>query len=147
MPANTDQKPWRVVVVVASLSAVVSVLLWGGLAQRNGPAQAARPVEIQGLLPNEGDLTPPQGGIQVDLRDEFTGQLSFDGTPIPADQTTGDPNLGIIEFQPGPGKQFTEWPKGAHSAVIEWWPRTIPSPEAARQKGQLRSYSWAFNVG
>ena len=147
MSWRRPQHPMRVALVAASVFAVANVLIWGGLAQVNGAAQKQRPVEIQSLSPNEGDLIPPQGPIVVDLRDEFTGQIFVDGTLIPKDQTTGDPNLGILEFDPGPGKQFREFGDGAHSAVVEWWPRTISTPEEARAKQQLRSYSWAFNVG
>ena len=66
---------------------------------------------------------------------------------IPQDQTSGDPNLGEIFFEPGPGKEMRELEKGAHTAVIQWWPREINSPDEASQRGKLSSYTWAFKVG
>jgi hypothetical protein len=66
---------------------------------------------------------------------------------IPEDQLSGSSSLGEVFFDPGPGKDFQEFTKGGHNAVIEWWPATIPSIEQARAARQLRSYSWSFNVG
>jgi hypothetical protein len=126
----------------------VNVLIWGGRAQVNGPAAKQRPIGITQLYPEEGELTLPQAEIGADLDPNFTGQISIDSRLIPQDQTTGDPNLGQIRFEPGPGKDLRELPKGAHNATVEWWPRTITAGvEAARARHELRSYTWAFKVG
>ena len=66
---------------------------------------------------------------------------------IPADQITGDPNLGEYFFEPGPGKEFSEIPKGANHALIEWWPRSISTIEKAKAANKLAEYGWAFKVG
>ena len=81
------------------------------------------------------------------MRTDFTAQLTIDGRLIPQDQLTGDPNLGEFFFDPGPGKEFRELPKGNSSAVVEWWPREISTPEEARAQRKLASYTWAFKVG
>lgn len=134
-------------VVAGVLLLGVNVAIWGGRAQVNGPAATQRPVEIQSLQPAEDELMLPQGPIIVDLRDQFTGQITVDNEAIPQDQTTEEPGLGIITFDPGPGKDIREFAKGGHNATIQWWPREIASPEEALRKHQLRSYSWAFKVG
>jgi hypothetical protein len=141
------QHPGRVAIVVVALLIVVNLAFYFGRYQVNGPAATQRPVEIQQLIPNESDELLPQGTVGVDLRDEFTGQISVDGQVIPQDQTTDEPDLGVVTFQPGPGKIFSEWTRGAHTAVVEWWPKTIQTPEQARARGQLRSYTWELNVG
>ncbi len=141
------EHPGRVAVVVIVALIVVNFAFWGARAQVNGPPQKQLPVEIQSLAPLESDLLPPQGDVNVDLRDQFTGQLGIDGQVIPKDQTTGDPNLGEVFFRPGPGQVITEFSKGRHTATIEWWPRTIATAEDAKAKQQYRSYSWSFNVG
>src|SRR5438552_13844309 len=93
-----------------------------------------------------GDLVTGVQTCALPISD-FTGQISIDGRVIPQDQITGDPNLGQVLFDPGPGKDIREFSKGGHTAVIEWWPRTISTAEEARAKGQFRSYTWSFNVG
>ena len=55
--------------------------------------------------------------------------------------------FGTIEFDPGPGKDIREFSKGGHTAVLEWWPTTYATAEAAKAKRELRSYTWSFNVG
>jgi hypothetical protein len=143
-PAN----PVRVAIVAGIVLVGVNVLIWGGRSQVNGPATVQRPDEIALLQPNESDQLLPQGEVGVQLtRADFTGQITIDGRVIPQDQITGDPNLGQLQFDPGPGKDIREFSKGGHTAVIEWWPRTIATAEAARAKGQFRSYTWSFNVG
>jgi hypothetical protein len=136
-----------VAVVAGIVIVAVNVLIWGGRSQVNGPANAQRPPEIITLAPNESDQLLPQGEVGAQLRNGLTGQITIDGHVIPADQTTGDPNLGQVLFDPGPNKDFREFAKGGHTAVLEWWPVTISSPERARAQHQLRSYSWSFNVG
>ena len=118
--------------VIGAILVVVNIAIWGGRSQRNGAANPTRPVEIQQLFPNESDLLLPQGTVGADLRDQFTGQISVDG---------------VVTFDPAPGKVFTEWSKGTHTATIEWWPKTIATPEEAAKQQQLRHYMWAFSVG
>ena len=143
-PAN----PVRVAVVVGIVLIGVNVLIWAGRSQVNGPANVQRNPEIALLEPNESDQLLPQGEVGAQLkRADLTGQITIDGRVIPQDQITGDPNLGQVLFDPGPGKDIREFSKGGHTAVIEWWPRTISTPEEARAKGQFRSYTWSFNVG
>ncbi|MDP9337137.1 MAG: hypothetical protein M3Q30_28005 [Actinomycetota bacterium] len=143
-PAN----PVRVAVVVGIVLIGVNVLIWAGRSQVNGPANVQRNPEIALLEPNESDQLLPQGEVGVQLkRADLTGQITIDGRVIPQDQITGDPNLGQVLFDPGPGKDIREFSKGGHTAVVEWWPRTISTPEEARAKGQIRSYTWSFNVG
>ena len=143
-PAN----PMRVAIVVGIVFIAANVVVLAGLAQVNGPATVQRPDEIALLEPNESDQLLPQGEVGVQLtRADFTGQISIDGRVIPQDQITGDPNLGQVLFDPGPDKDIREFAKGGHTAVIEWWPRTISTPEDARAKGEYRSYTWSFNVG
>ena len=142
-PAN----PVRVAIVAGIVLVAVNVLIWGGRSQVNGPANVQRPAEIVTLEPNESDQLLPQGEVGAQLRAEFTGEITIDGRIIPQDQISGDPNLGEVLFDPGPDKDIREFTKGGHTAVIQWWPRTIATADAARAQRQLRSYTWSFNVG
>ncbi|HUI47627.1 MAG TPA: hypothetical protein VL119_02950 [Acidimicrobiia bacterium] len=147
MSLTRPAKPARVAIVVGVVLIGVNVLIFAGRSQVNGPANIQRPAEIVILQPNESDELLPQGEVGAQLRAQFTGQITIDGDVIPQDQTSGDPNLGEVFFDPGPNKDFQEFSKGGHTAVIQWWPRTIASIEAARAQHELRSYTWSFNVG
>jgi hypothetical protein len=136
-----------VAIVAGILLVGVNVLIWGGRSQVNGPATVQRPNEIVTLEPNESDQLLPQGEVGAQLRANLTGQLSIDGKPIPQDQVDTDPSLGTIAFDPGPNKDIREFTKGGHTAVLEWWPTTFATAEAAKAKHELRSYTWSFNVG
>jgi hypothetical protein len=139
--------PIRVAIVGSIVLVGITVLIVGGTAQVNGPANVQRPAEIVSLNPNESDQLLPQGEVSAQLRADFTGQISIDGRAIPEDQTNVNAGLGTVSFDPGAGKDIQEFTKGGHTAVIQWWPRTIPTAEEARAKHQLRSYTWSFNVG
>jgi hypothetical protein len=137
----------RVVIVAIILLIAVNAAIIGARSQTNGPAATRRPEQIVDLSPQEGESQIPQAPIEVDLRPQYTGQLTIANHLIPQDQITGDPDLGQVIFTPGPGKDFTELPHGSQSAVIEYWPRTIPDADHARAKGLLASYSWSFKIG
>ena len=112
-PAN----PVRVAVVVGIVLIGVNVLIWAGRSQVNGPANVQRNPEIALLEPNESDQLLPQGEVGVQLkRADLAGQITIDGRVIPQDQITGDPNLGQVLFDPGPGKDIREFSKGGHTA-------------------------------
>ena len=147
MATTLPDKRFRVVIVGAIILIGVTALIIGGAAQVNGPATVQRPSEIVDLRPNESDQQLPQGEVSAQLRAGLTGQISIDGKVIPQDQVTVNPSLGTIAFDPGPGKDIEEFTKGGHTAVLEWWPVRFPTAEAARAQHQLRSYTWAFNVG
>ncbi len=147
MSLTRPDHPARVALVGAIILIGVTALIVGGAAQVNGPATVQRPSEIVDLQPNESDQQLPQGEVSAQLRAGLTGQISIDGKAIPQDQVTVNPSLGTISFDPGPGKDIEEFTKGGHTAVLEWWPVRFATAEDARAKQQLRSYTWAFNVG
>ncbi len=111
------------------------------------PAASNRPTAVVELIPDEGALQVPEAPVGAVLNSDYNAQLTINGHLIPADQTTGDHNVGQWYFEPGPGKDFTTIPKGNANAVIEWWPKTIATPEAAKAQQRLASYSWSFRVG
>ncbi len=137
----------RVAIVAGLVVVGVNILIFAGRSQVNGPAMIQRPAEIVSLQPNESDQLLPQGEIGAQLRASFDAQLAIDGKAIPQDQVTATPSLGTITFDPGPGKDIQEFSKGGHTAVLQWWPITFPTADAAKAQHQLRSYSWSFNVG
>lgn len=147
MALPRPRNPVRFAIVAVLAIVVVNVAIIGGRSQRNGPAESERPVDIVALSPNEGQLILPQDRVGAQLRTLYSGQLTIGGRLIPVDQISGDPNLGEFYFDPGPGKEYSELPEGPLNAVVEWWPREYRTPEAARAKGLVASYSWSFKVG
>ncbi|MFM8236851.1 MAG: hypothetical protein ACKOBG_03715 [Actinomycetota bacterium] len=147
MALPRPRNPARFAIVTVLVILVVNLAIFAGLNQRNGPAESKRPVDIVALSPDEGQLVLPQNRIGAQLRTLYSGQLTIGGRLIPADQISGDPNLGEFYFDPGPGKEYRELPEGPLNAVVEWWPREYRTPEEARAKGLVASYSWSFKVG
>ena len=142
-PAN----PVRVAIVVGVVLIGINVLIFAGRSQVNGPATVQRPAEIVVLEPNESDELLPQGEVGAQFSEAFNSQLSIDGRVIPQDQLTETQGTNTVFFDPGQGKDISEFTKGGHTAVLEWWPTNIASPQAARAKRVYRSYTWSFNVG
>ncbi len=148
MSLTRPAHPARVAIVAVVVLAGINVAIWGAQSQENGPAAPQRPVAIVDLVPEEGQLSLPQGQVGAQLRTpDLTAQLLIDNQVIPQDQISGDPNLAEFFFDPGPGKEFRELSKGSHIAVVQWWPRAISTPESAKAQGKLASYSWTFKVG
>jgi hypothetical protein len=142
------QHPERVGIVVGALLLVVLLgAIFGPDLVQGPPASSNRPTAIVQLVPDEGELQPPEAEVGAVLNADYSAQLTIDGHLIPEDQMTGDAGVGQFYFEPGPGKDFTTIPKGNANAVIEWWPKTISTPEAAKAQQRLASYSWSFRVG
>jgi hypothetical protein len=141
------RNPVRVAIVIGILVIGVNVLIWGGRSQVNGPATIQRNPEIAVLEPNESDQLLPQGEVGAQLKGDFAGQIAIDGKVIPQDQVTSTLSPAAVTFDPGPNKDIREFTKGGHTAVLEWWPITFRTAEAAKAQHQLRSYTWSFNVG
>jgi hypothetical protein len=137
----------RVAIVGGAFLVVANLAIWGGRSQVNGPATVIRPDAIVVLEPDEGQLLLPQGRVGVQMRREYTAQILIDGRVIPQDQLSGNADVGQFVFEPGPGKEIDEFEKGAHEAIVEWWPREIVTPEEAEAQRKLGSYRWPFKVG
>ncbi len=130
----------RVLLVVGGLLLAANVLIIGGINQPTN-RQPLLPNAITELIPKPGDLVSPQSAIGVNLRDDLTGVLKFDGAEIPLDQLEVQPTVGIITFSPGPTKQLTKLPQGSHTITVVYWPRST-----TREHGAT-SYTWSFKVG
>jgi len=143
-----------VLIVGGGLLIAVNLIILAGRTHSDSEPQL--PSQIQQLYPGPQQVIRPQETVGADLRDDLTGQLYINGAPIPADQVSGDPNLGIITFRPGcagsgeraPGSacEYREFDPGSYTLRIDFWPRT-ESMSQARQKGELGSYGWQIKVG
>jgi hypothetical protein len=138
--AARPRNPLRVLIVVAGLLLAVNVWIIAGVSQRTN-REPTLPNAIEELIPKTGDLVSPQSTIGVNLRDDLSGALQFDGVEIPLDQLVEQPTVGIITFSPGPTQDLTKLPQGAHRITVVYWPR------ASTREKSATSYTWTFKVG
>src|SRR4051794_26055801 len=134
------RKPLRVLIVVGGLLLAVNVIIIAGVNQRTKPGTTL-PNAIEELIPNPGSVVSPQSTIGVNLRDDLSGALQFDGAEIPKDQLVEQPTVGILTFSPGPGKDLEKLPQDEHALTVVYWPR-----DSTREKG-ASTYTWRFKVG
>jgi hypothetical protein len=59
---------------------------------------------------------------------------------IPDDQLDIIPQLGVITFRPGPGKELSRLRTGENTVVVHYWPRTDPRPD------RPPAFSWRFRA-
>jgi hypothetical protein len=149
--ATRRRNPGRVLIVAGVLIVAINLLVLGGLMQSTDTNTVDLPLAIERVLPEAGTVIRPQDSIGVDLRDGYTGQLTIDppndlALTLGPDQIEGDPNLGVVTFRPGAGKDIEEFSPGDHVAIVEYWPNTMTFVEAD-DAGDVGRYSWSFRVG
>jgi hypothetical protein len=122
--------PWRVTIVVVALLAVVNlgVILLAN-ADTSVDGRPSLPSDIEAISPERGELVGLVDDISVNLADSYTGVLKVNGQEIPEDQLDRVPELGIITFRPGPGKDITRLRTGDNLVEVLYWPRTKDRPE------------------
>lgn len=130
----------RVLIVVGGLLLAANIWIIAGINQKVN-TEGVLPSSIEELVPKPGDIVSPQSTIGVNLANDLTGVLEFDGARIPEDQLLVQPTQGIIQFTPGPGKDLTKLPQGQHEITVLYWPR------ASDEKHGTTAYTWRFKVG
>ena len=134
------RKPLRVLIVVGGLLLAVNVWIIAGVSQRT-KAGTTQPNAIEELIPPPGSLVSPQSTIGVNLRNDLSGALQFDGAEIPQDQLVEQATEGILTFSPAPGKDLGKLPQGEHRITVVYWPR------ASTREAGANTFTWKFSVG
>jgi len=139
------EHPWRIAIIAVALLAVLNLsLILLDDTDTSTPGASSLPTFVESIHPNSGELTGLVDDVTIDLNDTLTGDMALNGRVIPEDQLDRTPELGIISFRPGKGKDFERLPSGENSVVVYAWPRTAARPEPL-DKAPLR-YSWTFRA-
>jgi hypothetical protein len=135
------EHPWRVAIVAVVLLIVLNlgiVLLANADTSPGGKQEL--PSAVESINPERGQLTGLIDNVTVDLADSLQGDMMVDGVLIPEDQLDTIPQLGVITFRPGPGKDLTRLLTGENTVVVHYWPRSDPRPD------QPPAFSWRFRA-
>jgi hypothetical protein len=148
-----SRRIWRVVIVVVVLLIAANLMILAAR-QHSGDVVAQLPTDVVAISPESQNIMRPQDTVSVQLRSGLQGQLFVNGGAIPADQITGDPGLGQLQFRPGCANtgvsrsdcQYQEFDPGTITFRVEWWPAD-ETLEKAKTKKHLQSYAWNATVG
>lgn len=135
------EHPWRVAIVAVVLLIVLNlgiVLLANADTSPGGKQEL--PSAVESINPERGQLTGLIDNVTVDLADSLQGDMTVDGVLIPEDQLDTIPQLGVITFRPGPGKDLNRLLTGENTVVVHYWPRSDPRPD------QPPAFSWRFRA-
>lgn len=140
------EHPWRIAIIAIALFAVLNlVVILFSNADTSKPGSAALlPTFVESVHPDVGELTTLVDDVTVDLRDGLTGDLVLNGQVIPEDQLDRTPELGIVSFRPGKGKDLEQLSSGENTVIVYAWPRAAARPEPL-ESAPLR-YSWRFRA-
>jgi hypothetical protein len=142
---RTQRKPMsdtgfivRIGIVCAVLALGVSLLVIS--ANQESDAVPTIPDAIEAVSPAPNDIADPMTQIGVNLGDTFTGVLQFDGVEIPEDQLARIVELGEVTFNPGDGREFTEFDAGQHTVTVVYWHQT------ESRENDAHTFAWHFRV-
>jgi hypothetical protein len=144
-PARATRKPMsdtgfiiRIGIMFAILALGAALLVISTRQESDGPPKL--PPEVEGVSPVPDAIADPQAQLSANLTDTFTGVLQFDGVEIPEDQLARIVELGQVSFDPGDGKEFSEFDAGQHSVTLVYWHQT------ETRETDARTFSWRFRV-
>ena len=132
--------------IVAALvvAAAVGVLVLTFVAFDNGDEdpvlQGGDRAVVENLIPRRNSQVPQQSSIGIDLVVGWDAALVVEGIEIPRDQLVLTPEIGLIEFTPGPGLAVEELDSGQNCVTAVIWRR------ADGRGVDDRSIPWCFEV-
>ena len=145
MATSTSPYSTRFKLVAAAVIAVALVLIGVAFsALSNGEDDPvlteADAKVVDNLIPRRNAQVPQQSSVGIDLAVGWSGTLVVDGTEIPEDELQVTPQIGLIEFTPGPGKAVEEYQAGQNCVTAIIW-------RIADGRGVAdRNIPWCFQV-
>jgi hypothetical protein len=137
-PQPLLRHPWRIAIIAAVLVAVVNLGILLLDESDTSDIGVTLPQGIEALFPGQGEIL--QDEVTVDLENDLTGVLMFDGAEIPEDQLTRVEDLGQVSFRPGPGKDIVKFAPGTHEAIVLYWENGKDRPD------EPDAYRWTFKA-
>lgn len=105
----------------------------------SGDDAQKKPVGVEGVSPEGGDLDLRQATIVADLAPGYTGYLAIDGNEVPEDDVQIVDALNTVTLKPLPGSDFGTIQPGNHCATVFY--RRIGDP-----REDSASYRWCFRL-
>jgi hypothetical protein len=146
--------------ILLTAAALISfgLIVWGFRDGVSGDKAVAKPVAIDRLVPNPGDIVLRQSQIGVDLANGYRGELTIDGQDIPTydlapsgalcspatqpfsgRDSIFDPGEGTVYFTPGPTSTIEKFAPGSHRITVRFW-------KLCDDKATATSFTWSFKV-
>jgi hypothetical protein len=76
---------------------------------------------VENLVPRRNSQVPQQSTVGIDLATGWTGVLQLNGVEIPQDQLKVTPQIGLIEYAPGPDKEVESFRTGQNCVTAVIW--------------------------
>ncbi len=125
-----------IAVAIAGLVVTVRLAVTG-----ESNTSAALPDSVDRLIPESGDEVLAQADVGIDLAVGYDAYLILNGTEIRSadDGLVKDLGLGLVSFQPGPGKKVETLNPEKNCVIAMVWPQTEGEDSA-------EPVSWCFNA-
>jgi hypothetical protein len=143
--AATSPYSTRFKLVASAAVAVAVVLLIIAFSSLNNgnkdPVLTAGDAQmVENLIPRRNSQVPQQSTVGIDLATGWTGVLQLNGVEIPQDQLQTTPQIGLIQYTPGPGKEVEKFRTGQNCVTAVIW-------QISDGRGVAdRNINWCFQV-
>lgn len=142
--------PRRVLIIASTIILICGgLLIWVVQSAVTGDENTSesKPAFVERLIPESGSQVLAQTTVGIDLSVDYDATLTINGVTVDTvvDRIEGNglhkvPELGLVEFQPGPGKIIESLRKGERNNVIALvWKRSDSQATA-------QPVAWTFNV-
>jgi hypothetical protein len=125
MATRTSPYSTRFKIVAAAVVALAGVLFYlafTSLGDDEDPVLSQGDTQVvENLIPRRNTQVPQQSSVGIDLVVGWSGRLVVNGTEIPDDELVITPQLGLIEFTPGPTRAVEALDSGQNCVTAVIW--------------------------
>ena len=125
MATRTSPYSTRFKIVAAAVVALAGVLFYlafTSLGDDEDPVLSQGDSQVvENLIPRRNAQVPQQSSVGIDLVVGWSGRLVVNGTEIPDDELVITPQLGLIEFTPGPTRTVEALDSGQNCVTAVIW--------------------------
>jgi hypothetical protein len=139
-PYSTRFRIVAALVVAAAVAIFVGVFVVFDSGDEDPVLQGGDAAVVENLIPRRNAQVPQQSSIGIDLVTGWDGTLMIGDVEIPRDQLVLTPEIGLIEFTPGPGLAVEELESGQNCVTAIIW------PQSEGRGVEDRTIPWCFDV-